>query len=535
MAFHMVSDTCIVLTLCFMSLRTTIGGDTCDTMNGGICSEAISEADASEADDVHASVSLLQKEMAHMQRSSHNSKLAKIQSQDADAGRFPFDYVQCPGEMAMQTIQMTGADYDAVVMRMRQIYDSQNSTCAPEDCAQSHWAGCVLRMAAHDFMDFSAETQTGGADGCIDLSDDDNRGLARCLIGGPAVVGLVEVYEDFCTKISLADFFIIAAEGVMNITRAGVLDLDSTRQPVDFRSRFRYGRTTLQECSSSLGLLPDAGRGCGAVDDTLIKNLGLNWGLAAALLGGHTLGGALTSNTGYYGRWTEANRSRLFDNGYYTSLLLKGWVPDLSIAGNSAKNQWKRADVGVDTKNNGYEMMLDSDMCLYFNFYLHKSNASEFHAGTARSQGCECAWARPSMYFDAVEKYTNGVACGSSTIFDLGSPAPFTNTGDITDPSSEVVEDATFVLNLTQEANANSVKQRMLCCGASAGTASSGDAEFIVDAAADCGEPGRPRGPAAVWIGEFANNEPAWIQAYYTAWSMVTMKGHEGSLFPLSG
>ena len=45
--------------------------------------------------------------------------------------------------------------------------------------------------------------------------------------------------EDFGIKMSLADFLVIAAEGVMNITRENVLKVDPQRQALDFRSRFK--------------------------------------------------------------------------------------------------------------------------------------------------------------------------------------------------------------------------------------------------------------------------------------------------------
>merc|ERR1719482_870151 len=262
--------------------------------------------------------------MTHMQRRVDNRKSARIRIEGE--GKFPLDHVQCAGQLAKKTTYMTGADYDAVVARMRRIYDSQSSSCDAKDCEQSHWAGCVLRLAAHDFMDYTGEPQlsSGGADGCLALIDPDNAGLSDCFTGGHSVVGLAQVYEDFCTKISLADFLVIAAEGVMNITRENVLKVDPLRQAVDFRSRFQYGRVTEEDCTSSLGLMPDAERGCAAVEDTLITNLGLSWNQSAALMGGHTLGGASTSNSGYKGRWTEATASRLFDNGYFISLALKG-------------------------------------------------------------------------------------------------------------------------------------------------------------------------------------------------------------------
>ena len=46
------------------------------------------------------------------------------------------------------------------------------------------FAGCLLRTAGHDFMDFrylEDGSSTGGSDGCINFHDPDNKGVAECL------------------------------------------------------------------------------------------------------------------------------------------------------------------------------------------------------------------------------------------------------------------------------------------------------------------------------------------------------------------
>eukprot|EP00971_Amphidinium_carterae_P311566 6192475-Amphidinium_carterae.1 len=54
--------------------------------------------------------------------------------------------------------------------------------CTATECPQADWAGCVLRVAGHDFMDFG--DGEGGSDGCLDLFDPDNAGLPECLHSG---------------------------------------------------------------------------------------------------------------------------------------------------------------------------------------------------------------------------------------------------------------------------------------------------------------------------------------------------------------
>ena len=48
------------------------------------------------------------------------------------------------------------------------------------------------------------------------------------------------------------------------------------------------------------------------------------------------------------------------------SLLVKGWIPERAINGNSGKNQWARSDIGKDNSFDGHEMMLNTDLCLAF-------------------------------------------------------------------------------------------------------------------------------------------------------------------------
>lgn len=52
---------------------------------------------------------------------------------------------------------------------------------------------------------------TGGSDGCVNFLDKDNAGLVSCLYN----TGINEIYNEWCGKISLADFMVLAAEAVV--------------------------------------------------------------------------------------------------------------------------------------------------------------------------------------------------------------------------------------------------------------------------------------------------------------------------------
>ena len=92
----------------------------------------------------------------------------------------------------------------------------------PEDIEEgsnprASFAGCLVRLSGHDFMDFRIHpdgTTTGGSDACVNFEDPDNKGLAECI----TQFGLVSAYQQSCTKASLADFIVIAGEAVMGRT-----------------------------------------------------------------------------------------------------------------------------------------------------------------------------------------------------------------------------------------------------------------------------------------------------------------------------
>ena len=65
-----------------------------------------------------------------------------------------------------------------------------------------------------------AKKLSGGSDGCVNFDDGDNAGLASCL----AWTGIDKIYENWCDKLSLADFMVLSAEAV---TGALAVDYDA--------------------------------------------------------------------------------------------------------------------------------------------------------------------------------------------------------------------------------------------------------------------------------------------------------------------
>jgi len=216
-----------------------------------------------------------------------------------------------------------------------------------------------------DYRDIDG-VMSGGSDGCVNLYDDDNRGLDTCLEESE-VQG---VYEEYCDQVSLADFIVIAAEAV---TARTATNYDSNNQfgngtlEAHFRDNFRAGRQTLETCEDNVGLMPDAEAGCTDLKSIFIdhifgkvKNVRHRWKLTAAISGAHTIGQASLNNSGFNGTWSDEANQGVFNNDYYKSLLTKGWAPKEI---DEDHHQWKRADLG---SSDASQLMLSSDLCLAY-------------------------------------------------------------------------------------------------------------------------------------------------------------------------
>jgi len=134
-----------------------------------------------------------------------------------------------------------------------------------------------------------------------------------------------------------------------------------------FAARFQYGRTTAETCSYNTGLMPNPVDGCDGLSTVFEDNVYAStedpWKYTAAISGAHTLGSANLITSGFEGFWSSAEEQGKFNNDYYKSLLLKGWMPQMAVNGVAGKNQWQRADISTLPHK---EMMLDSDMCLAY-------------------------------------------------------------------------------------------------------------------------------------------------------------------------
>ena len=161
--------------------------------------------------------------------------------------------------------------------------------------ARSHFLGGIVRLAAHDFMDFDrSSTLQYGPDGCFDPDHDANAGLPSGVwCKGCMLRGLHETKYSFLSR---ADFWIAAANAVIHQT--------SVDNALDLRDRFRWGRKDRNSCPESGDRIPTPAS-CNQVEGAFIDRMGLEWVDAAALMGAHSIGRGDADNSGHEGVWSD--------------------------------------------------------------------------------------------------------------------------------------------------------------------------------------------------------------------------------------
>ena len=186
------------------------------------------------------------------------------------------------------------------------------------------FVGGVVRLAFHDAAEFDPHSGDSlRADGCIDLANTGNAGLE------PIIEAVDELWMPFCSEISRADFWALAAKTAIeestpyvgseygrNVNLAGC-DLstgdgcthgEQGRRTLlrgdavldDFVLPFRYGRIDVPACGvPAAGRLPDSESGPAEIEEKIMSKFGLDARRAVALMGAHTLGRCDVNNSGY--------------------------------------------------------------------------------------------------------------------------------------------------------------------------------------------------------------------------------------------
>ncbi len=150
-----------------------------------------------------------------------------------------------------------------------------------DDSTRSHFLGGIVRLVAHDFMDYDQNNVTDpmGCDGCFDPNHEANSGLPESVWCDTCSFKLL--YETKYTHVSRADFWVAAANAVIRQT--------SIDNGLDLRDKFVWGRVDADTCVGAGDRLPIPG-GCDDVEAVFLTKMGLAWRDAVALMGAHTLG-----------------------------------------------------------------------------------------------------------------------------------------------------------------------------------------------------------------------------------------------------
>lgn len=163
----------------------------------------------------------------------------------------------------------TSTDYENVISAVIAAYDAET---AGQD--QTDWAGCVLRLAGHDLMDYNVDDPStlGGSDGCLSFSDPANFGLRECLTGS----SILTVYDGVCDTVSLADFITWSGEAVAGRTHASYDAVDPWHDDGllwNFRNITTVGRTTADTCAFVAGRLPNPENSCDDLEAVFVDHV----------------------------------------------------------------------------------------------------------------------------------------------------------------------------------------------------------------------------------------------------------------------
>mmetsp|Transcript_34571 Transcript_34571/g.74986 ORF Transcript_34571/g.74986 Transcript_34571/m.74986 type:complete len:642 (-) Transcript_34571:215-2140(-) len=263
----------------------------------------------------------------------------------------------------------TRAIYENITVDIKLLSDGMAEIFDDTSRDQGHFMGGIVRLAAHDFMDYDPSQELVlGMDGCIDWDAADNAGLETIWCDNHGVCPLRALYDDVYAPLNVgrADFWVAAANAVISIASLPWTDTTGQNSYSNLELPFRYGRVDREDCSpptvDSASRLPGA-QGCSEVKRTFIDQMSLSWRDATALLGAHTLGFGHSQFSGHDGMWVdEEAEAVIFDKRYYEEILRRAWRQRNATSNNVSVQDWTWA--GNNQGNPRF--MLNADLCLAF-------------------------------------------------------------------------------------------------------------------------------------------------------------------------
>ena len=183
----------------------------------------------------------------------------------------------------------------------------------------------MVRLSFHDCV--------GGCDGCINIENDSNNGLADLI----DALDLVYTDNDFGDILSRADHWAIM--GIWAVQSTIDNAVSNGYAVPDLAVEYTYGRTVgfqkvdlsftrlflFQDCSTSphttdIKNFPESTFNNTDIMNYFASEFGFNELETTALMGAHTLGGANIFDSGYHGIWVR-NEAGMFNNLYYTNVM----------------------------------------------------------------------------------------------------------------------------------------------------------------------------------------------------------------------
>jgi len=223
-------------------------------------------------------------------------------------------------------------------------------------------AGAV-QLAFHDAGEYdpSDTTNPGGPDGCACDKKKENAGLDY-------IKGLLApIYEKYDTYLSLGDFWVIAANTALEVSR-----IKGTTMDFDFK----YGRPDHADCDNCLlavsDRLPNSELSTDHVLEVFEERMGFSKEEIVTLMGAHSLGRAQFNNSGYEFIWDQT-MSKL-DTRYFIAILSFPWcryVVDETggTYEGTEHHEWRvpnEMSEAADFYTNTTPKLLNTDLCMAF-------------------------------------------------------------------------------------------------------------------------------------------------------------------------
>ena len=236
--------------------------------------------------------------------------------------------------------------------------------------AKPEFIGGFVRLAFHDCIG------KGRCDGCINLHNEDNKGLEVY------IPTLEKIYQGYKRRITRADLFAFAGVVAANYASSNSTDVFNHK-------RFRVGRDDCsrdgQETDRKENFPGPNMQNVNEVWAFFKKAFGLTLKETVALMGAHSLGKLRSKNSGFEGPWiadvVQKGGANILDSRYYLEIVAVPWFMK-KMKQCPKRHQWQRngPSMGWGNTANGINpqpdnVLISSDAALAVNLELDGNGA----------------------------------------------------------------------------------------------------------------------------------------------------------------